>query len=139
MKKEQYTVLIVDDDDLFRQFVKYLLEKKLNLRVVDFKTPNQAMEYLQNNPPDLLILDMEMPEMDGYSFLYKIRNDSKLEKLPVIPCTGLASKELFTSVLRLGIADYILKPVTDKLLLEKVSRTLRFYYENDSDFTDANH
>lgn len=137
MDKEQYTVLIVDDDDLFRQFVKYILEKKLNLLVVDFKTPSQAMEYLQNNLPDLLILDMEMPEMDGYSFLYRIRNEPKLEKLPVIPCTALASKDLFTSVLKLGIADYILKPVTDKSLLEKVSRALRFYYEKDLDSPDS--
>ncbi|MGQ9818508.1 MAG: response regulator [Candidatus Kapaibacteriales bacterium] len=138
MEREKYTVLIVDDDDLFRQFVKYILEKKLNLFVVDFKTPIQAMEYLQGNPPDLLILDMEMPEMDGYSFLYKIRNDPKLENLPVIPCTALASKELFTSVLRLGITDYILKPTTEKLLLEKVSRALSYHYDNDSDSPESN-
>lgn len=131
--KQEYTVVIIDDDDLFRQFVKYILEKKLNVFVIDFKTPTQAFEYLKDNKPDLVILDMEMPEMDGYAFLFKIRSDPRFENIPVIPCTALASKELFASSLRLGIADYILKPTTDKILLDKVSRALKFYYENDTD------
>jgi CheY-like chemotaxis protein len=64
--------------------------------------------------------------MDGYTFLRRIRADKRLEKLHVIPCTALASKDLFASLLRLGIDDYILKPVTDKVLVSKVSRVLDY-------------
>lgn len=136
-KKENFTVLIVDDDNLFRQFVKYILEKKLNIFVKEVKTPQEAFEYLQSNLPDLILLDMEMPEMDGYTFLFKIRHDPKYKDIPVIPCTALASKELFASTLRLGITDYILKPTNDKTLLDKVTRALKFYYDNERNLRDS--
>jgi len=125
-KEEKFLVLIIDDDDLFRQYAKFILEKQLNIEVVAVKTPKDGFEFLEKRLPDLLILDMEMPVMDGYTFLRRIRNDKSLEKLRVIPCTALASKDLFASLLRLGIDDYILKPVTDKVLVAKVSKILDF-------------
>jgi len=124
--EKKFLVLIIDDDDLFRQYAKFILEKQLNVEVVAVKTPKEGFEFLEKNLPDLLILDMEMPVMDGYTFLRRIRADKRLEKLHVIPCTALASKDLFASLLRLGIDDYILKPVTDKVLVSKVSRVLDY-------------
>jgi len=124
--EKKFLVLIIDDDDLFRQYAKFILEKQLNVEVVAVKTPKEGSEFLEKNLPDLLILDMEMPVMDGYTFLRRIRADKRLEKLHVIPCTALASKDLFASLLRLGIDDYILKPVTDKVLVSKVSRVLDY-------------
>jgi len=124
--EKKFLVLIIDDDDLFRQYAKFILEKQLNVEVVAVKTPKEGSEFLEKNLPDLLILDMEMPVMDGYTFLRRIRADKRLEKLHVIPCTALASKDLFASLLRLDIDDYILKPVTDKVLVSKVSRVLDY-------------
>jgi CheY-like chemotaxis protein len=124
--EKKFLVLIIDDDDLFRQYAKFILEKQLNVEVVAVKTPKEGSEFLEKNLPELLILDMEMPVMDGYTFLRRIRADKRLEKLHVIPCTALASKDLFASLLRLGIDDYILKPVTDKVLVSKVSRVLDY-------------
>lgn len=124
--EKKFLVLIIDDDDLFRQYAKFILEKQLNVEVVAVKTPKEGSEFLEKNLPDLLILDMEMPVMDGYTFFRRIRADKRLEKLHVIPCTALASKDLFASLLRLGIDDYILKPVTDKVLVSKVSRVLDY-------------
>jgi CheY-like chemotaxis protein len=124
--EKKFLVLIIDDDDLFRQYAKFILEKQLNVEVVAVKTPKEGFEFLEKNLPDLLILDMEMPVMDGYTFFRRIRADKRLEKLHVIPCTALASKDLFASLLRLGIDDYILKPVTDKVLVSKVSRVLDY-------------
>lgn len=125
-RNKKFLVLIVDDDDLFRQYAKFILEKQLKIEVVGLKTPNEAFDFLENRIPDLLILDMEMPVMDGYTFLRKIRMDNRFEKLHVIPCTALASRDLFASLLRLGIDDYILKPPTDKVLVTKVSKVLDF-------------
>jgi len=128
--EKKFLVLIIDDDDLFRQYAKFILEKQLNVEVVAVKTPKEGFEFLEKNLPDLLILDMEMPVMDGYTFFRRIRADKRLEKLHVIPCTALASKDLFASLLRLGIDDYILKPVTDKILVSKVSRVLDYIKKN---------
>jgi CheY-like chemotaxis protein len=124
--EKKFLVLIIDDDDLFRQYAKFILEKQLNVEIVAVKTPKEGFEFLEKNLPDLLILDMEMPVIDGYTFLRRIRADKRLEKLHVIPCTALASKDLFASLLRLGIDDYILKPVTDKVLVSKVSQVLDY-------------
>ncbi len=129
-ENKNFLVLIIDDDDLFRQYAKFILEKQLKIEVVGVKTPKEAFEFLEQRIPDLLILDMEMPVMDGYTFLRKIRMDRRFEKLHVIPCTALASKDLFASLLRLGIDDYILKPPTDKILITKVSKVIDFLQKN---------
>ncbi len=124
MEEPKKIVLIVDDDDLFRQFSKFILEKHLNAEAATAKTPKEAFEFLENTIPDLILLDMEMPVMDGYKFLSRLRMDKRWENIPVIPCTALASKDLFLALTKLKIQDYILKPPTDKLLLEKVKKAL---------------
>jgi CheY-like chemotaxis protein len=129
---EKFLVLLLDDDDLFRQFAKFILEKNLEVEVVPCKTPAEAFEFLEKRIPDLILLDMEMPVMDGYTFLRKLRLENRFEKIHVIPCTALASKDLFASLLKLGIDDYILKPPTDKVLISKVKRVMDFIANNKS-------
>jgi len=77
--EKKFLVLIIDDDDLFRQYAKFILEKQLNVEVVAVKTPKEGFEFLEKNLPDLLILDMEMPVMDGYTFFRRIRADKRLD------------------------------------------------------------
>ncbi|ROL56806.1 response regulator [Bacteroidetes/Chlorobi group bacterium Naka2016] len=130
---EKFLTLIVDDDDLFRQFAKFILEKNLDVEVVGCKSPTEAFDFLEKRIPALILLDMEMPVMDGYSFLRKLRLDKRFENIHVIPCTALASKDLFASLLKLGIDDYILKPPTDKVLVSKVKRVIDFLHRKTSD------
>lgn len=134
---EKFLILIVDDDDLFRQFAKFILEKNLGVEVVGCKTPDEAFKFLENRIPNLILLDMEMPVMDGYTFMLKLRSEKKFEKIHVIPCTALASKDLFASLLRLGIDDYILKPPTDKILISKVKRVIDYFAKNSSRRSDT--
>lgn len=117
-------VLIVDDDDLFRQFVKFILEKKLKVNAYSFRTPKEGFEFLEKQIPDLIILDMQMPIMDGYTFMKRLRSNPQWKHIHVIPCTAIISRELLASLLQLNIDDYILKPVAEKILLEKVRNAL---------------
>ncbi|MCX7908284.1 MAG: response regulator [Ignavibacteria bacterium] len=134
---KNFLVLILDDDDLFRQFAKYVIEKYLGVEVVGIKTPDEGFAFLEKRIPDLILLDMEMPVMDGYSFLRKLRMDTRFDKIRVIPCTAIASKDLFASLLKLGIDDYILKPPTDKVLVSKVKRVVDFVSKKDIDSSGA--
>lgn len=118
------TILIVDDDDLFRQFVRFILEKKLKVNVYTFRTPKEGFEFLEKQIPDLILLDMQMPVMDGYTFMKTLRANSQWKDVHVIPCTGIISRELLASLLQLNIDDYILKPTTEKILIEKINRAL---------------
>lgn len=126
MENTNFLVLILDDDKLFRQFAKYIIEKHLQVEVVGVKNPEECFKFLEQRIPDLILLDMEMPVMDGYSFLKKLRMDNRFENIHVIPCTALASKELFASLLKLGIDDYILKPTTEEVLITKIEKVLNF-------------
>jgi CheY-like chemotaxis protein len=131
-KNGKFLVLVLDDDDLFRQFVKYILEKHLDVEVVGCKTPSESFQFLEERIPDLILLDMEMPVMDGYTYLRKLRMDKRYGKIHVIPCTALSSKELFASLVKLGIDDYILKPPTDKILVTKVQKVIEYISKKDS-------
>ncbi len=122
--KNKPIILVVDDDELFSQFVKYILEKKLQANVYNFNSPKGSFDFLENQIPDLILLDMEMPIMDGYTFMRKLRSNPKWAKIHVIPCTAIVSRELFNSLLQLGIDDYILKPVSEKTLVAKISEVL---------------
>lgn len=126
-EERKFLILILDDDDLFRQFSKFIIEKYLRAEVVGFKNPEECFTFLEKRIPDLILLDMEMPVMNGYQFLKELRMDKRFEEVHVIPCTALASKELFASLLKLGIDDYILKPPTDKVLISKVKRVMEFW------------
>ncbi len=126
-EERKFLILILDDDDLFRQFSKFIIEKNLRAEVVGFKNPEECFTFLEKRIPDLILLDMEMPVMNGYQFLKELRMDKRFEEVHVIPCTALASKELFASLLKLGIDDYILKPPTDKILISKVKRVMEFW------------
>ncbi|MFN3307119.1 MAG: PleD family two-component system response regulator [Candidatus Kapaibacteriota bacterium] len=141
MENTNFLVLILDDDNLFRQFAKYIIEKHLQVEVVGIKNPNECLEFLEHRIPDLILLDMEMPVMDGYSFLRRLRLDKRFDNIHVIPCTALASKELFASLLKLGIDDYILKPTTEDVLITKIEKVLDYIakkrYNNSNDSRDV--
>lgn len=136
-ENRKFLVLILDDDDLFRQFSKFVIEKHLNCEVVGCKNPEEAFKFMNERIPDLILLDMEMPVMDGYRFLRKLRSEPKFESIHVIPCTALASKDLFASLLKLGIDDYILKPPTDKVLISKVKRVMDFLQKKSNNSTNS--
>jgi two-component system, cell cycle response regulator len=74
--------------------------------------------------PDLVILDVTMPVMDGITMLGKLREDPGLKHIPVIMLTAESSKDNVANVTQLGINDYLVKPFEDAVLLEKASKIL---------------
>lgn len=116
------TVMVVDDSGLVLRNVKHLLEPKYKVFVAN--SGEQAIKFIPRKKPDLIILDYEMPEMDGKETFENIKKDEVGKRIPVIFLTGVADREHIMAVLALNPAGYILKPPTEDKLLELIQKVL---------------
>ncbi len=114
-EKPQKHILVVDDNALVLRNVKDMLEPDYKVSVAN--SGEQALKFIPIKNPDLILLDYEMPYMDGKKTFQKIRQDCTGQEIPVIFLTGVADKEHILDVLQLEPAGYLLKPpALDKLL-----------------------
>lgn len=125
MEFQNIKILVVDDELTTRKLISSIIEMQFKSEVLTAANPKEAFEILNNTNPDLLILDMQMPVMDGYTFLVHLRSLSKFKKLPVIPCTALSSKQLLVNLIKLDISDYIVKPILKDSFISKLNNTLQ--------------
>lgn len=123
-----YIALVVDDEPPFRRFFKTLLEKAMKFQVFEASNPVDAFRIMNENKINLIILDMEMPIMDGFTALKKIRENEEYLSIPIIVCSALRSRDLFASLARLRIADYIIKPSNSPTIMAKVHNAMNKYY-----------
>ncbi len=117
-------VLTVDDSRAIRLLIKKYLQP-LNLEVVEAADGKQGLEAAQKEKPDLILLDINMPVMEGPEALAKLRKDSTTKDIPVIMLTADSAKEMIVKLLQTGISDYIVKPFDEQLLLSKVRKILK--------------
>ncbi|HEX6138436.1 MAG TPA: adenylate/guanylate cyclase domain-containing protein [Casimicrobiaceae bacterium] len=116
-------LLIVDDNKVNR----LLLARNLELmghRVVSAENGRVALDTLRREPFDLLLLDIEMPEMDGFAVLAEIRSDLQLRDLPVIVTSSLEGIDNVVRCIELGAEDYLTKPVNPVLLRARIGASL---------------
>lgn len=104
------TIMVVDDDSAVRAYVRGTLERQ-GFQVITAGAGIEALEYLREGPADLVILDVQMPEMSGYEVLDRLRDDSRTDKLPVMFLTVEDSRGQEADGLRAGVIDYISKDV----------------------------
>ena len=90
--------------------------------VVTAVNGTEGLSCAREHQPDLIISDMSMPQMDGYTFIQKLRSDSQLKRIPVLVLTG--RDEVADVFKRSQIHDYLIKPFEPKLLLEKMRKML---------------
>ena len=113
-------VLLVDDSAINRMFVKDNLVQ-CGVEVEEAVNGKSALEKLQEFKPDLVLLDIMMPVMDGYETIIKIRKDPEMKDLPVLALTALAMKDDIERVKSTGFDDYLIKPFHIEELYEKIS------------------
>jgi DNA-binding response OmpR family regulator len=115
------TILIVDDEPRIRDLVRLNLEME-RYRVIEASNGRQALEELREHLPDLVVLDVMMPEMDGFETLRAIR---EVSTVPVIMLTVRQSEQERIHGLDLGADDYIAKPFSPRELLSRIRALLR--------------
>ncbi len=116
-------IAIVDDDIITLEIHKKYLENQHEVYIFD--NGPEALEQIPDIKPDAILLDIEMPGMDGFEFLKKLHVMSECAEIPVIGVTGQGDKVTVLRFVGEGAAAYLMKPVERQLLVDKVNEVLR--------------
>ena len=122
-RKEQTTVLIADDSAYLRHSLSQVLEHA-HYNVIEASDGLQALELLQKTTPELCLLDIEMPNLDGYDVLNMIRYSPQLAHMKVVMLTSRNSEKHVQRAFALGASDYLTKPCPQERLLETLQKLL---------------
>lgn len=116
------TILIVDDDRINLVMAQNLLQKEY--KVVGVNSGKQAFKYLEKYTPDLILLDIFMPEIGGFEVMKQLQEHKEWKKIPVIFLTANRKSETETECFRLGAHDFITKPFEPMVMLNRVRRII---------------
>jgi len=117
-------IMVVDDSITMRKVTTRVLERA-ELDVITAKDGLDAVEKLQEKVPDLMLLDIEMPRMDGYELATYMRNDARLKDVPIIMVTSRTGEKHRQRALEIGVERYLGKPYQEADLLRHVQEILR--------------
>lgn len=127
-------ILAVDDVAFLLSRISDVLGKRYDMVMAN--SGARALKYLEAHKPDLILLDIRMPDMDGFEVLKKIRAMQDRADIPIIMLTALEDEQYVVNGIELGIRDYVLKPFTPANLLERVQRVLGDIACDDSPLPD---
>jgi chemosensory pili system protein ChpA (sensor histidine kinase/response regulator) len=111
--------LVVDDSITVRRVTQRLLERN-GMRVLTARDGVDAIEMLQEHTPDIILLDIEMPRMDGYEVATQVRADARLSGIPIIMITSRVGEKHRARAIEIGVDDYLGKPYQEAQLLEAI-------------------
>ncbi|WP_445748063.1 response regulator [Polaribacter sp.] len=113
-------ILIVDDDMINRMLATFIL-KKYQVIISEAGNGEEAIQYLNNNSCDLVLMDIQMPILDGYQASKIIRQKLNLT-IPIIALTGSDSKEELQNCFNAGMNDYLFKPINEEQFIQTISK-----------------
>lgn len=116
-------ILSVDDSKTIRMIVKRTFAP-YDCTVCEASNGEEGLAATTAEKPDLIVLDITMPVMDGVTMLTKLRESADLKHIPVIMLTAESGRENVAYIAKLGVRDYLVKPFKDDQLIEKVKRVL---------------
>lgn len=124
MEEKKYFIVAVDDDDVILDMYKNGL---IDFEIKTFDNPRKAKEYLfsDERKPDLILMDIMMPSLDGISFIREIRSNDKVSRIPVIAVSGLSDAATLNDALLFGATDYVIKPFDIIELSDKIKSIIR--------------
>ena len=111
--------LVVDDSITVRRVTQRLLERH-GMRVMTAKDGVDALSILQDHLPDVILLDIEMPRMDGYELASQVRADARLAEIPIVMITSRVGEKHRARAIELGVNDYLGKPYQENQLLDAI-------------------
>jgi chemosensory pili system protein ChpA (sensor histidine kinase/response regulator) len=131
-------VMVVDDSITVRRVTQRLLERN-GMRVLTARDGMDAVSLLQDNVPDIILLDIEMPRMDGYEVAAHVRNDVRLKDVPIIMITSRVGEKHRARAIELGVDDYLGKPYQEAQLLDAIAPLVERHRETQRSrrFADA--
>ncbi|MDD6991136.1 MAG: response regulator [Oscillospiraceae bacterium] len=125
ISKNDWKILLVDDDPMILKMAEYILSRYKQYKILQASSGRAALKILREETDiDLILLDVEMPLMDGIETLIRIRSDELTRSLPVIFVTADSSRETLSKALKFGISGYITKPFTPTFFVKKINEIL---------------
>jgi len=120
-------ILIVDDSRIIRNVVKNVLEEIgiSNENIFDAPDGNAALEIIDNNSIDMLLVDWNMPNLNGLDLVRILRGRDSYKKTPIIMITSEAARYNIMEAIKAGVTDYVVKPVAGVVLKKKLSPFLK--------------
>jgi len=121
MKKTK--ILIIDDSRLQRKLIKEVLENnsKFSCQVVEAADGMEGLESATQSKPDVILCDINMPQMDGYTFIELFRKNVHISHVPIVMITSVSTRDALRKAMGSGADDYLTKPFTDDELIEAVT------------------
>jgi two-component system alkaline phosphatase synthesis response regulator PhoP len=117
-------ILVVEDDEDIMELIFYNLKRE-GYSVVKAVTGEEAIKQVQSGSPDIVLLDIMLPEMDGLELCRRLKTDSKTKNIPVVMVTAKGEESDVVLGLELGAEDYVVKPFRPKELVARVRAVLR--------------
>ena len=127
---------MVDDSITVRRVTQRLLERN-GMRVLTARDGMDAVSILQENVPDIILLDIEMPRMDGYEVAAHVRNDPRLKEIPIIMITSRVGEKHRARAIELGVDDYLGKPYQEAQLLDAIAPLVERHRHSRADRRQA--
>lgn len=131
MNGSQEKILVVDDNAAILTVINGILGGIYKVYPVD--SCNNALKFLEQQQPDLIILDIEMPEMSGDSFFHIVKSNPATSDIPIIFLTSHNSLEVEAAAFKAGASDFMRKPINNTILLARVGMQLRLRKYMDSE------
>jgi CheY-like chemotaxis protein len=117
-------VLVAEDNPVNRELLRELLENR-GYSVIEACNGQEALDMVEQSQPDLLLLDIGMPLLDGFTVIRRIRQNPRLATLPVLAVTAYAMRDDRNNVLNAGFDGYLSKPINARELANELERLLR--------------
>ncbi len=114
-------IMIVEDDEKSLYLARFILEKE-GFEVIEARDGLEALDNVSRETPDLILMDMQLPNLDGYEATRRIKADERLAKTPVIALTAYAMKGDREKTLEVGCSGHIEKPIDPSTFVEEVTK-----------------
>ena len=124
------TILVVDDEQDLLDLIEYNLKKE-GFEVLKAEDGLEGIEVAREHSPDLVLLDIMMPKMDGMEVVERMRDDKKLKRIPIIFLTARGDEKTEVEGLDKGGDDYITKPISTTKLISRIKAVLRRFNETE--------
>ena len=119
-------LLVVDDNDNVRSFLVLLLDRSGGYETLEAATGEEAVEKAISGKPDLILMDIRLPDISGVDATKAIRNSPSAAQIPIVAFSALLSIEWKQKALKAGMVAYLQKPVTLKILMETIQKFIAY-------------
>ncbi|WP_160497534.1 response regulator [Paenibacillus dendrobii] len=125
MRRDQYIILCVEDNPINMALMHHIFKKYPQIRLLKADSAEQAIELLGQDRPDLIIMDIQLPGMDGYEALDYLKSREDTRDIPIVAVSSYAMDSDVARGLQAGFAEYITKPINLKFFLERVKELIK--------------